>query len=293
MGAMARIYLACRRTPETPVGWTQPAILWTALAAGVLLKGPLVLMFVVLAASHVVGCRPFRTLAVVAASRRRFCLDGAAGPAVVRRDRCQIGRRFLRAGGRPRHARQGDERAGGAWRAARILFRAVLGHVLAGLGAGGTGGADDLAIAPRAWRTISPRLACAVLARVRGGDDQVAALRAAALSGDCDFDRGHSQFRQPVQVALAGPRHHRMVPVSRRHRDCCADRLHHVRRRPRAHRLAFLRGRRDMRPVRLVALRSGWCRARAVAWNDRFRAGRGHGLCGDICVCCRRFFRAR
>jgi hypothetical protein len=29
MGAMARIYLACRRTPETPVGWTQPAILWT------------------------------------------------------------------------------------------------------------------------------------------------------------------------------------------------------------------------------------------------------------------------
>ena len=50
MGAMARIYLACRRAPETPVGWTQPAILWTALAAGTLLKGPLVLMFVVLAA---------------------------------------------------------------------------------------------------------------------------------------------------------------------------------------------------------------------------------------------------
>jgi 4-amino-4-deoxy-L-arabinose transferase-like glycosyltransferase len=49
MGAMARIYLACRRTPETPVGWRQPAILWTALAAGTLLKGPLVLMFVVLA----------------------------------------------------------------------------------------------------------------------------------------------------------------------------------------------------------------------------------------------------
>ncbi|MGA8389295.1 MAG: glycosyltransferase family 39 protein, partial [Pseudolabrys sp.] len=50
MGAMARIYLACRRTPETPVGWTQPAILWTALAAGTLIKGPLVLMFVVLTA---------------------------------------------------------------------------------------------------------------------------------------------------------------------------------------------------------------------------------------------------
>lgn len=50
MGAMARIYLACRRTPEASVGWRQPAILWTALAAGTLLKGPLVLMFVVLAA---------------------------------------------------------------------------------------------------------------------------------------------------------------------------------------------------------------------------------------------------
>ena len=50
MGAMARIYLASRRTPETKIGWTQPAILWTALAAGVLLKGPLILMFVGLTA---------------------------------------------------------------------------------------------------------------------------------------------------------------------------------------------------------------------------------------------------
>jgi 4-amino-4-deoxy-L-arabinose transferase-like glycosyltransferase len=50
MGAMARIYLACRRAPETPVGWRYPAILWTAMAAGALIKGPLVLLFVVLAA---------------------------------------------------------------------------------------------------------------------------------------------------------------------------------------------------------------------------------------------------
>jgi 4-amino-4-deoxy-L-arabinose transferase-like glycosyltransferase len=50
MGAMARIYLSVRRTPDVPVGWTMPAILWTALAGGVLLKGPLILMFVVLAA---------------------------------------------------------------------------------------------------------------------------------------------------------------------------------------------------------------------------------------------------
>jgi 4-amino-4-deoxy-L-arabinose transferase-like glycosyltransferase len=46
MGALARIYLERRRTPEKPVGWLSPAILWTALAAGVLIKGPLILMFV-------------------------------------------------------------------------------------------------------------------------------------------------------------------------------------------------------------------------------------------------------
>src|SRR5450631_1019277 len=50
MGAMARIYLMSRRTPELAVGWRLPAILWTALAAGVLIKGPLILMFVGFAA---------------------------------------------------------------------------------------------------------------------------------------------------------------------------------------------------------------------------------------------------
>ena len=50
MGALARIYLMSRRTPDLAVGWRLPAILWTALAAGVLIKGPLILMFVALAA---------------------------------------------------------------------------------------------------------------------------------------------------------------------------------------------------------------------------------------------------
>jgi 4-amino-4-deoxy-L-arabinose transferase-like glycosyltransferase len=50
MGAMARLYLAERRTPGAPRGWTLPAIFWTAIAAGILIKGPLVLMFVGLAA---------------------------------------------------------------------------------------------------------------------------------------------------------------------------------------------------------------------------------------------------
>jgi 4-amino-4-deoxy-L-arabinose transferase-like glycosyltransferase len=46
MGALARIYLARRRHPEQPFGWTMPAVLWTAAAGGVLLKGPLILMFI-------------------------------------------------------------------------------------------------------------------------------------------------------------------------------------------------------------------------------------------------------
>src|SRR6478736_7110652 len=50
MGAMARIYLGTRRAPQADTGWIMPAILWTAIAAGVMLKGPLILMFVFLTA---------------------------------------------------------------------------------------------------------------------------------------------------------------------------------------------------------------------------------------------------
>jgi 4-amino-4-deoxy-L-arabinose transferase-like glycosyltransferase len=49
MGALARVYLSWQRgeDPEHPP-WTWPAIFWTALAGGILLKGPLILMFVAL-----------------------------------------------------------------------------------------------------------------------------------------------------------------------------------------------------------------------------------------------------
>jgi 4-amino-4-deoxy-L-arabinose transferase-like glycosyltransferase len=49
MGALARVYLSWQRgeDPAHPP-WTWPAIFWTALAGGILLKGPLILMFVVL-----------------------------------------------------------------------------------------------------------------------------------------------------------------------------------------------------------------------------------------------------
>jgi 4-amino-4-deoxy-L-arabinose transferase-like glycosyltransferase len=47
MGALARVYLSWQRgeDPEHPP-WTWPFIFWTALAGGILLKGPLILMFV-------------------------------------------------------------------------------------------------------------------------------------------------------------------------------------------------------------------------------------------------------
>jgi 4-amino-4-deoxy-L-arabinose transferase-like glycosyltransferase len=50
MGAMARIYLHHRRGPVDKPDWLWPAILWTAIAGGVLIKGPLILMFVLLTA---------------------------------------------------------------------------------------------------------------------------------------------------------------------------------------------------------------------------------------------------
>jgi 4-amino-4-deoxy-L-arabinose transferase-like glycosyltransferase len=49
MGALARIYLSWQRGDDSPhQPWTWPAIFWTALAGGILIKGPLILMFVAL-----------------------------------------------------------------------------------------------------------------------------------------------------------------------------------------------------------------------------------------------------
>jgi 4-amino-4-deoxy-L-arabinose transferase-like glycosyltransferase len=50
MGALARVYLGARGVRPLARGWGLPAIFWTALAAGILLKGPLILMIVVLTA---------------------------------------------------------------------------------------------------------------------------------------------------------------------------------------------------------------------------------------------------
>src|SRR5260370_40801525 len=47
LAAMARVYLSWQRGEEPAhPPWSPPAIFWTALAGGILLKGPLILMFV-------------------------------------------------------------------------------------------------------------------------------------------------------------------------------------------------------------------------------------------------------
>ncbi|MDB5503162.1 MAG: putative glycosyl transferase, family 39 [Tardiphaga sp.] len=49
MGAMARVYLAWQRGEDNDKSaWAEPAIFWTAMAASILVKGPLILMFVAL-----------------------------------------------------------------------------------------------------------------------------------------------------------------------------------------------------------------------------------------------------
>jgi hypothetical protein len=72
MSALARVYLASRATGEARPGLTLLAIFWTALAGGILIKGPLILMIVGLAAA---------TLSIIDRSARwLLALDLPASP---------------------------------------------------------------------------------------------------------------------------------------------------------------------------------------------------------------------
>ena len=87
MGALARVYLSWQRgeDPARPP-WSWPAIFWTALAGGILLKGPLILMFVVLDDRHAGDPRPLGGMAVAAAAGLGPDVAAGSGAAVVRRD---------------------------------------------------------------------------------------------------------------------------------------------------------------------------------------------------------------
>ncbi|MGE3147902.1 MAG: ArnT family glycosyltransferase [Pseudorhodoplanes sp.] len=72
IGVLARIYLA-REATDAERRWTWPLIFWTAMAAGVLLKGPLIAVFVGLP-----------TLVLVALERRaRWLLQLRPGPGIL------------------------------------------------------------------------------------------------------------------------------------------------------------------------------------------------------------------
>ena len=119
----------------------EPAILWTALAVGVLLKGPLILMFVGLtaltlsiadrSARWLWSLRPFAGLVWLVLLVLPWFI------AII----AKSGDQFLCRGDRPRHARQGHQRSGSAWRAAGTLFcccsgsRSGRARLLAGLAA--------------------------------------------------------------------------------------------------------------------------------------------------------------
>ena len=210
-----------RRPARHPAG-AKPAIFWTALAAGILIKGPLILMFVGLAGAHarrsrdrsarwLAALRPFAGFALAAAC---WCCPGSS-PSSRRRaaiSSCRVGR--------PRHARQGDQRPGDAWRAARILSSCCSGSR--------SGRARRW---PR-WR----RRRFGGAARDRGAQFLLAWLVPSWIVFELVMTKlphyvlplypaiailiaGVIERRQPVRVALAGARHRWMVPVSRRHRD--------------------------------------------------------------------------
>jgi 4-amino-4-deoxy-L-arabinose transferase-like glycosyltransferase len=56
MGAMARVYLDDRRASHAMRPWILPAIFWTAVAGGILIKGPIVIMVAGLAAVTLAIC---------------------------------------------------------------------------------------------------------------------------------------------------------------------------------------------------------------------------------------------
>ena len=194
MGAMARIYLMSRRTPEA-VGWTMPAILWTALAGGVLLKGPLILMFVALTAlalsiadrsgRWIWRLRPLTGLAwlIVLVLPWFVAIIAKSGDSF-----------FVQAIGQDMLAKvTSSQEAHGAppgYYLALFWVTFWPGSVLAALAA------------PMVWKARREPGAQFLLAWLipswlvfEAGDDQAAALCAAALSGDRHPDRRHPRSR--------------------------------------------------------------------------------------------------
>ena len=128
MGAMARIYLGEHRIRPGLAGWILPAVFWTALAAGILIKGPLIVLFVGLTIAALADRDRSMALAagVAAAPGHRLALRSWC--ALVRRHPQPLRRSsfFAESVGQDLLP-QGVQRAGGAWRAAGLLLSCCSG----------------------------------------------------------------------------------------------------------------------------------------------------------------------
>src|SRR5262249_21571567 len=274
MGAFARIYLASHREPPAKIGWQEPAILWTAIAAGVLLKGPLILMFVGLSAitlcivdrspRWLLSLRPVTGLVwlLLLVSPWFLAIMTKSGASFVVQS---IGHDLVDK------VTSGQETHGAPPGFYLLLFWVTFwpGAVLAGLGAAVVGEARHQ---PGARFLLAWRLPSWVRFCVGGGE--AAALRPAPLSRHCYSDRRHSCASRPIQAALDGARHGRLASFSGSHRNWGAGAIHRIRPRSRSDRVAVFGGRCDLRFVRLVALCSG--RRRAVALP----------YLGGVSICC-------
>ena len=85
MGALARVYLGERGQHPAVTGWTLPAIFWSALAAGMLIKGPLILAFVVITAGTLSVFDRSCALAFGTAAASRDSVVHRSGAALVSR----------------------------------------------------------------------------------------------------------------------------------------------------------------------------------------------------------------
>ena len=165
MGAMARAYLPDQRERLQPAGaWMLAGLFWSALAIGVLLKGPLIVM--------VIGLAAVALIVVDRSARWLLALKPLVGIAwlallVLPWFLAIVGRAgdtfFAESVGHDL-ARQGRRRPGIPWRAARHLLRSVLAHVLAGRDIGGIGDASGLEGAPRADGQVLAGVARPVMA---------------------------------------------------------------------------------------------------------------------------------
>ena len=208
MGAFARIYLFLDRDTR----WRLPAIFWTAIGFGLLLKGPITPMVPLLAG-----------LALAFLDRGAPWLRQIkAGPGVVWALLIALpwfvlimietkGAFLADSLGKDMLAK-GRLRQGKPWRAATDLFRRLLGDGLADGAYGRNRRALSMDQPQGAAGAISVGLGRAGVVRLRTDPNQAAALRAADLSGDryCDRAgvRGTGPRRNPrlaPQTALADP----------------------------------------------------------------------------------------